>query len=415
MKIVLSNYRYFISGGPERYFFSIEDMLRIHGHKVFPFSVRSSRNRPSEYEERFLSPIAEEHSTYFHEYRKNPKTIFKVLSRQFYSPEAFLRARSFAKFVGADLVYSLKFMNKMSPAVLDGFKSAGLPVVHRVSDFGLICPQAHLFDGESVCDKCVQGNFLHAVLKGCVMGSRVAGMVKALAISLHRLLRCRERIDAFVFPSRFTLEQFARAGFPSEKLHHVPTAVDADQFRPDFSEGGYILYFGRLVMEKGVHQLLEAYRKIRGDKPKLVVVGHQPDAGYGDDLVETYMDLVEFHDFENMAMLAAHIRNAMCVVVPSLWYDNLPNVLLEAYACGKPVIAPAHGCFTELVVEGETGLFYEARNVWDLQRKLEWAIKHRSDMALMGRRGRAFVETDFSPERHFDALMGIFEKVLKTS
>jgi hypothetical protein len=53
MKIILSNYRYFISGGPEKYLFAIQSMLKDKGHKVLPFSVRSAHNEACEHQNRF--------------------------------------------------------------------------------------------------------------------------------------------------------------------------------------------------------------------------------------------------------------------------------------------------------------------------------------------------------------------------
>ena len=58
MKIALVNYRYFISGGPERYYFNIKEILETHGHEVIPFSVKSSRNIDTgEYEKYFLDIV----------------------------------------------------------------------------------------------------------------------------------------------------------------------------------------------------------------------------------------------------------------------------------------------------------------------------------------------------------------------
>ncbi|KAF0232748.1 MAG: hypothetical protein FD177_2230 [Desulfovibrionaceae bacterium] len=415
MRIILSNYRYFISGGPEKYLFAIKPMLEANGHEVLPFSVRSARNVPNPFEKRFLSPIADEHSVYAHEYRKTPMTILRLLSRQFYCPEAFLKARAFADFARADIAYSLQFMNKMSPAVLDGFKSRGLPVVLRVSDFSLICPQGHLFDGEQVCQLCLGGGFGNAVCKRCVNQSVLGSSIKAAALAMHRLLRCRDRIDAFAFPARFTLERFAEAGFPREKLHLLPTFTDASRVEPSYGEGGHILYFGRFVVEKGVHHLLQAYSTIRGDKPKLVLVGGQGETEYARSLQRQLTPDMELHEFMTKEELAGHIRASRCVVIPSIWYDNLPNVLLEAYAHGKPVIAPDHGCFSELVRDGQTGLLYKAADVGDLREKLIWAMEHPAQLAQLGRKAREHLDTEFSPKAHYDTLMTILRSVLKTS
>jgi glycosyltransferase involved in cell wall biosynthesis len=325
--------------------------------------------------------------------------------------EAAIKARSFARLFPADLVYSLQFLNKMSPAVLDGFRLSGLPVVLRISDFGLICPESHLYDGRKACTDCIHGNFLHGVKKQCVMDSLSASLVRAAALTLHRVLGCRSRISAFVFPSRFTLERFAEAGFPEAKLHHVPTPVDVRNTEPKPCSNGPILFFGRVSPEKGVHHLLEAYRNLPEGKPPLVIVGTLGKTDYIDNLVSEYREAV-FYEFLPREQLACHIQNAFCVVIPSVWYDNLPNVLIEAYAHGKPVIAPAHGCFLELVKDGETGLLYEAGNQGALQEKLSWALANSAAMMQMGKKGRKLVEEDFAPEKHYKKLLSIFESVL---
>jgi glycosyltransferase involved in cell wall biosynthesis len=394
--------------------FSMQKLFKENGHEVFPFSVKSARNVPCEYEDRFLSPVADENSAYFSEYRKDPRTLLKVLSRQLYSPEAYFKARDFAEFCKPDLVYSLQYMSKMSPAVLDGFKSAKLPVVLRVSDFSMICPQGTLFDGHEICNACVKGNFLHPIERRCIMNSRTAGIVKGGALMLHRLLKCRDRIDAYVFPSRFTMQKFIEAGFPPEKLHCIPTPVETRNITPRYSGEGPLLYFGRLSVEKGVHQLLEAYRSISKDKPKLEVVGAQATTPYAKKLMDEFRE-VSFFDFATKVELESHIIGASSVVIPSVWYDNLPNTLLEAHSYGKPVIAPAHGSFLDLIKDGHTGLFYQAGNVSSLREKLEWAIAHPSEMAEMGKNARALVESEFSFSGHLARLTSVFESVLKTS
>ncbi len=75
MKILLVNYRYFISGGPEKYMFNIKNMLEENGHKVIPFSVHSNKNIETEYSKYFVEPIGGRDATYFEECKKTPKVI----------------------------------------------------------------------------------------------------------------------------------------------------------------------------------------------------------------------------------------------------------------------------------------------------------------------------------------------------
>src|SRR5450759_5390886 len=86
LKIVLVNYRYFISGGPERYYFNIKEVLENHEHVVIPFSIKGNQNLPTTYDHYFLSKVDDE--VYFSQYKKTPITVFKSFTRMFYSLEA---------------------------------------------------------------------------------------------------------------------------------------------------------------------------------------------------------------------------------------------------------------------------------------------------------------------------------------
>jgi hypothetical protein len=105
MKIIIVNYRYFVSGGPERYLFNIMALLQENGHEVIPFSVKSLHNKPSEYEPFFLDPIGAGKEVYYREYDKSDiRTIMKSASRMFYSFEARKRLDRLIKNVKPDLI-----------------------------------------------------------------------------------------------------------------------------------------------------------------------------------------------------------------------------------------------------------------------------------------------------------------------
>ena len=88
MKIVIVNYRYFISGGPERYMFNIINYLTELGHQIIPFNVKHNKNQVTEYEKYFLDPVGTGNETYAHEYKYDLKTVPTVVSRMLYSFEA---------------------------------------------------------------------------------------------------------------------------------------------------------------------------------------------------------------------------------------------------------------------------------------------------------------------------------------
>jgi glycosyltransferase involved in cell wall biosynthesis len=102
----------------------------------------------------------------------------------------------------------------------------------------------------------------------------------------------------------------------------------------------------------------------------------------------------------------------MAVVMPSIWYENFPYSILEAFALGKPVIASNIGGMPETVVDGETGLLFEPGEVNDLAAKLEYLLANPEAGSQMGRNARKMVETRFDAESHYRRLMEVYSRVL---
>jgi len=95
-----------------------------------------------------------------------------------------------------------------------------------------------------------------------------------------------------------------------------------------------------------------------------------------------------------------------------VWYENFPRVLVEAFACGLPVIASRLGALADLVEEGVTGLLFEPGDAGDLMRCLQWARAHPDEMRRMGERARALYELKYTPRANFSQLLAIYRGVL---
>jgi glycosyltransferase involved in cell wall biosynthesis len=85
--------------------------------------------------------------------------------------------------------------------------------------------------------------------------------------------------------------------------------------------------------------------------------------------------------------------------------------VLEAYACGKPVVASNTGGLSYVVENGNTGLLFEPANVSDLRGKLEHLLARPAEAAEMGTRARHLVETKYSPRTCYESLVRIFHSV----
>jgi hypothetical protein len=122
MKILLANYRYFVSGGPERYMFNVSDALTTRGHEIIPFSIRYKQNHPTPYSKYFVEPLGEEDQIYF---RDNPfilKTLYRTTSRFFYAKDVERAVGTLIQDTKPDIAYVLHCLHELSTSLLVGLK-----------------------------------------------------------------------------------------------------------------------------------------------------------------------------------------------------------------------------------------------------------------------------------------------------
>jgi glycosyltransferase involved in cell wall biosynthesis len=279
--------------------------------------------------------------------------------------------------------------------------------VMTAHDYKLACPAYKMFDGRHICEDCKGGSLLPLIRKRCVHGSIAMSTFVAFESALHRFLGSYERyIDRIVCPSRFLLEKLASWGWPRERLVHIPNFVDTSRWTAQFAPGNYALYFGRLAPEKGVQTLLNACRET-GCPVKIVGWGTEREA-LSDYALKNGVR-AQFIDRLPAEELLTLIQQARCVVVPSEWYENASLAILEAFACGKPVIAARIGGNPELVHHGLNGWLFEPGNVAELSSWLR-RVWDTEDPALeeMGRAARASLTQRHGADAYFESMTSLY-------
>ncbi len=418
MKILIINYRYFVSGGPERYLFNLKSLLEEKGHEVIPFSVRYKQNIPSEYDKYFAEPITTDEEVYFREHSWNLKNISKALKRSFYSREVYMKLKGLINDTQPDYAIVLHYLRKLSPSVLTALNDNKIPFVVRLSDFGMICPNAHLIRNNQVCELCIKGSLLNSVRYRCVQNSLGASVVNYFATKYHEFKGYFDLIPYFIVPSSFTKGKMVEAGFDPSKLLHIPTFVKHESVSSE-TKNNKILYIGRLDETKGLSVLLNAIKYINTKYPNVnfeCSITGDGEINYVKGLKsfvgENKLKTVKFIGHVDKTVIDSHIKESIALITPSIWYDNMPNAVLESFALGTPVIASNIGSLPELVVDGRTGLLFEPGNSIDLAVKIVQLVE-RPDMALeLGRNAYEFVQELNSAEKHYERLIGIYESVM---
>lgn len=411
MKILIVNYRYFVSGGPEKYLFNIKELLEQNGHTVYPFSVHSNKNVKTEYDKYFVNPIGGRDAVYYEDCKKTPKTIWQMLTRSIYSVEVKKALKKMIADVSPDIVYIIHFVNKLSPSVIDAAKEMGVPVVLRLSDYFMLCPRFDFLHNKKICEDCIDKGYRSCIKKRCVKNSLSASFVRVFSMKVHNWIKIYDKIDAFVTPSLYLKEKLKLIGIKSERIHHIPTFYMGDP-ESNATIGEYGLYFGRISEEKGVDILVDAYEKI--DKSfKLKIVGDdttQLAIKLKQYVKDKNIDNIEFLGFKQGAELRKYINEAKFVIIPSIWYDNMPNVALESFALGKPVIASNIGSLPELVQHDINGYLFEPGSIEEL---IECIMKMQDNQNVlkMGHNAQKIAQEKFSAQLHYNRLIELFESL----
>lgn len=412
MRILIVNYRYFVSGGPEKYMFNIKELLEKKGHEVIPFSVHSNKNAETEYSKYFVEPIGGRGVTYFEEVKKTPKTIYQMISRSIYSFEVERAIKKEINEVKPDLVYIIHFVNKLSPSVIHGAKKMGLPVVMRLSDYHLLCPSFHFLYKKHICEKCLTNGLRQCIRQKCIKNSLFASVIRVIAMKIHYAFKLYEEIDAFVSPSEFLKDKMHDNGFGKARIECIPTFINLKDEVKDAYIGNYGLYIGRVSEEKGVEYIVKAYEQIP-DHSLMIM---------GDDSTEEALRLKQyikknqikniiFTGFKSGKEFADIVKKSRFTVVSSICYENLPNTALESFYYYKPIIASNIGSLAELVEDSSNGLLFEPGNVEQLRR----CIRKMDDDVLVenyGKRCRAIIDTKYSAEAHYFKLISLFNSLV---
>jgi glycosyltransferase involved in cell wall biosynthesis len=404
MRILLINNYHYQKGGADNVYFNTAELLRKKGHDVFFFSANHPLNTASNETKYF---------TTFHDYR-NSSLIQKIkgIPPFIYDRKAHSNLLLLIDEVKPDIAHIHLFMGGLSSSILTALKARKIPIIQTVHDYRLLCPAFSFTDGENnICELCKDKSYIHCLTKKCSEKNLAQSTMLTLDAYFRKyIIKPVNLIDQFIFVSQFSMNKHIEF---QPKFNNK--AVKLFNFNPHLntvqsinSRGNYFLYYGRISIEKGLDVLIKAATKAN---ILLKIVGTGP-------LFENYKnsssDNVSFLGYKHGKELWELVANASFVVVPSIWYENNPLTIVEAYSFGKPVIGSKIGGIPEIIDENKTGYLFEMGNHEELAIVLEKA-KNISDLKYneMSKNARQFAETHFNPDIHYYTLIKIYNNIKK--
>ena len=305
-----------------------------------------------------------------------------------------------------DLVQAHNVFPLLTPSIYDACEQAAVPVIQTLHNFRVTCAAATLLRQGSICEKCIGNTPYWAAIHRCYRDSLAGSLVMAHMIDFHRRRGTwRNKVQLFFALTEFARQKYIAAGVPGERIAVKPNyAPLPPPLGPHTRRGG--LFVGRLSVEKGVEPLLAAWRGI--DYP-LTIVGDGP---LREKLFATATPNVIFRGRLKTADVCEEMSRAAFLVVPSVCYEMLPMVIIEAFASGLPVFASRIGGLPELINDGADGKLFTCGDVNDIARVVSAAVEDPTGTSSMGVMARRTYDAIYSADAVYKVQIAAYERVL---
>ncbi len=339
----------------------------------------------------------------------------KALAAAMRSPwnrESYRRVKAFLDRCRPDVCHVHNWFPLLSPSVYGACRDLALPVVQTLHNYRLMCANATLFRDGRICELCLGGEHRHAVRYGCYRDSRLQSRVWMRVIDRNRRREVFKRmVDRYIAPSQVVAAKHCQAGLPESKIvvlpHgcHDPLAGQGMDHDTDYSrDDAPAVYVGRLSPEKSLMTLIESWR---GMTRPLKLIGDGPDQA---KLRSASSDNpnIEFAGRLSRDKVIESIRRSSFLVFCTGCYDTFGLGVVEAMACGRPVLATRLGGPAEIVVHEQTGLLVEPRSADAMRNAAMRLFSDRDFRDRCARTARLRYLERYTPEVHRRGLEAIY-------
>ncbi|MDR4476691.1 MAG: glycosyltransferase [Nitrospira sp.] len=389
MKVLLGHnfYRSSAPSGEDAVFRNEQELLRDHGVDVVPYEVFNDHLDTSSLTRRITLALE------------------TAWSRDTYQAVSQLIRRT-----RPDIAHFHNTFPQISPSAYAACRDNGVPVVQTLHNFRFICPGGLLLRDGRPCEDCVGTNLLPAMRHRCYRAS-----LPATGALVWMLLRNRWQgtyqtmVDRYVALTEFAASRLIAGGLPKGRLSIKPNFVPGVSSAGS-GDGGFAVFVGRLSAEKGLRTLIAAWEYLPGIPLK--IIGDGPLRQELMDVVLRKNLPIQFLGFCDRTTVLHTVGDAAIQLIPSECYEGFPMVVLEAYACGTPLVCSRIGSLDEIVREGETGMKFRAGDAADLAQTVKRLLNNPTILLSMRHKARAAFLTHYTSEHNFHLLMEIYHRTL---
>jgi len=388
-KVLLVHNYYKIPGGEDSVVANEKQMLEENGHQVVFYSRHNNEMDSMSKIQKLLLPI----NTIFN--LKTFKDIVRIIKNE-----------------NIDVVHIHNTLTLISPAVYYAALYCKVPVVQTVHNFRMLCPGATFYRDGNICEDCVSKGLKCAIKHKCYRGSLFQTLLCVMNTKIHRFTGIYKKIN-YICLTEFNKEKLLLLNKGKRKV------IDENKvfIKPNFSpretteeikteRKEQYVFAGRLEEIKGIKLLLEAWKQLGENAPKLIICGTGPLEKWCKDFVEeNNLNNVEFRGFVPNEEVLEIISESRALIFPTQVYEGFPMTIVEAFSVGTPVICSDLGNAGSIVEEGMTGHKFKCNN----SNELINIVQQFKDFKSMGENSYEKYKQSFSSRRNYEKLKKIYE------
>lgn len=391
--VLLVHNRYRIPGGEDTVYEAERALLEAHGHRVICYE-RSNAETDGSRLAKLLLPFTALYSL------RTAREVRAIIRRE-----------------KVDIVHVHNTLLMVSPSVFRAARKEGVPVVHTLHNFRLLCPNGIFLrekeEGFTICEDCPNHGLRCAVKHRCYRGSKAQSLIVAAMLRLHRVLGTWKSVWLLAI-TEFDREKFLQYNakcdyLTPERLLLKPHPVAGGEKLPlPWGERRGYLFAGRLEELKGIRPLLAAWKNLPDQK--LLVAGDGPLEGWCRDYAAQNGLNVEFLGRLPHDELAERQRQARAAIVPSLCYESFGLAAAESLMNGTPVLGSDLGNTGAFIDPGVNGLRFtpgDAASIAEAVRRMD-AMGADLNLAAIQKAAAA----RFAPEENYRALLTVYREIL---
>lgn len=380
IRVLIVHNTYQQQGGEDRVVEEEIKLLQIHGHEVRIFS-RDNKSIAA-------------------------NRVIPLFINALWSREGAADIRTAIQSFRPEVIHVHNTFPLISPSIYWAAAAAKVPVIQTLHNFRLLCPQAMFLRDDKVCEDCLGKLPWRAVAHRCYRGSAPQSATAVAMLGLHRSIGTfQNKVSRYIALSEFAKAKFVGSKqITADQIAVKPNFVDVERVDRFVARRGALIV-GRLSREKGIHVLAAAMDKI--SDCEIDVIGTGPE-----QVKLEGQRTIRLLGWQEKRFIYDKMRAAKYLLLPSICYENFPRTLVEAFACGLPVIASRLGALPELLEDGYNGLLFTPGSPDDLASKIAWAEAHPDSMAEMGRNARTTYEAKYTADKNYVHLLQIYTEAI---